>query len=48
MACVETKRRLCRLVTDFVFANLKLTGHNWRDYVFPSPFGQMSAWRAST
>jgi hypothetical protein len=28
-----------------VFANLKLTGHNWRDHVFPSPFGQMSAWR---
>src|SRR6266487_2743801 len=29
---------LCRLVNDFVFANLKLTGHNWRDQIFPSPF----------
>jgi hypothetical protein len=48
MACVETKRRLCRLVNDFVFANFKLIGHNWRDHIFPSPFGQISAWRAST
>jgi hypothetical protein len=47
-ACVETKRRFCRLVNDFVFTNLKLIGHNWRDHIFPSPFGQMSAWRAST
>jgi hypothetical protein len=23
-------------VNDFVFANLKLTGHNWRDHIFPS------------
>jgi hypothetical protein len=37
MACVETKRRLRRFVNDFVFANLKLTGHNGRDHVFPSP-----------
>jgi hypothetical protein len=48
MACVETKRRLCRPVNDFVFANFKLIGHNWRDHIFPSPFGQISAWRAST
>jgi hypothetical protein len=34
-------------VNDFVFANLKLIGHNWRDHIFPSP-GQMSAWRASS
>src|SRR5271166_7194219 len=34
MTCVETKRRLRRAVNDFVFANLKLTGHNWRDHVF--------------
>jgi hypothetical protein len=33
----QLKRRLCRLVNDFVFANLKLIGHNWRDHVFPSP-----------
>jgi hypothetical protein len=37
MACVETERRLRRFVNDFVFANLKLTWHNWRDHVFPSP-----------
>jgi hypothetical protein len=37
-----------RLVNDFVFTNLKLIGHNRRDHIFPSPFGQMSAWRAST
>ncbi|MGA7487243.1 MAG: hypothetical protein WBW74_09960, partial [Xanthobacteraceae bacterium] len=37
MACVETEGRLRRFVNDFVFANLKLTGHNWRNHVFPSP-----------
>jgi hypothetical protein len=37
MACVETERRLRRFMNDFVFANLKLTWHNWRDHVFPSP-----------
>jgi len=36
IAGVETKRRLRRFVNDFVFANLKLIGHNWRDHVFPS------------
>ena len=37
MAWVETERRLRRFVNDFVFANLKLAWHNWRDHVFPSP-----------
>jgi hypothetical protein len=37
MACVEAKRRLRWFVNDFVFANLKLIWHNWRDHVFPSP-----------
>jgi hypothetical protein len=37
LTCVETERRLRRFVNDFVFANLKLTWHNWRDHVFPSP-----------
>jgi hypothetical protein len=37
IAGVETKRGLRRFVNDFVFANLKLIGHNWRDHVFPSP-----------
>src|SRR5262245_45089165 len=37
LACVETERRLRRFVNDLVFANLKLTWHNWRDHVFPSP-----------
>jgi hypothetical protein len=26
-----------RFVNDFVFANFKLTEHNWRDHIFPSP-----------
>jgi hypothetical protein len=37
MACVEAKRRLRWFVNDFVFANLKLIWHNWRDHVFLSP-----------
>jgi hypothetical protein len=33
----KRNRGLRRFVNGFVFANLKLIGHNWRDHVFPSP-----------
>jgi hypothetical protein len=44
MASVETKRRRGRPVNDSIFANRKLTGHNWRGHYSTSPGTPAVSW----